>query len=514
MSSMFDNFAKDEKSLSRIGFIAGAIVIAIVAGIAIYWLVNTTYKPAFTGLEDRDAANIVAELDKLKIPYKVANGGSTIMVEEDKVNEARLQVMGSDAKITGGMGFEVFDGSDFGMTEFVQKINYQRALQGELSRTIGSLKEVKYARVHLVMAESSLFKKEKANASASVTLFLKQEERLDRKQIRGIQRLVAASVPGLNYGAVTVINENGEMLSQSAEDSDEETAGARLQRRQEVEAYLKRKINAILLPTFGPGNTSVSVNVDLNLDKVKTTNEILLPNDDGVSGIIRKRETDTVGSKKEKSKNRSTEIEYQVGRQIEQTIMATGVIERISVGVSVPEKTPSAMVDKVRELISASIGIDATRNDVVVVYPIKSMKNIGEQDTVAGNFGGDRKSSISGEIEMPKTSDKAEALATQQENSNAANGKSFFNLDKGVLSGFVRTWTAFTGHVPTLYEMLIVIMVLIITVLFLVALVTYKAVSNSCGPRRLNKQEKEELLVTISDWLKQDQLMKSQEGKL
>jgi len=511
MASMFDNFGKEESALPRFGLIAGAVVIAIVAGVAIYWLVNTSYKPAFTGLEDRDAAAIVAELNKLKIPYKVGNGGSSILVEENRVHEARLQVMGSDAKITGGMGFEVFDGSDFGMTEFVQKINYQRALQGELSRTIGSLKEVKYARVHLVLAESSLFKKNKAEASASVTLFLKPDEKLNRKEIRGIQRLVAASVPGLNFDAVTVINENGEMLSQVSDESGDESSVARLQRRQEVESYLERKINAILLPTFGPGMTSVSVNVDLNLDKVKTTNEILLPNGDGVTGIIRKRETDAAGSKKEKSQNKTTEVEYRIGRQVEQTILATGVIERISVAVSVPENTPNQTVDKVRDLISASIGIDAARNDVIIVHPVKSMKNAIELDSVASNPGDG--ASLSAYAATPRLQEKTE-VTDQSDKTKEENEPPFFMFDKKLMSELSGAWLAVTGHLPKVSEMLILALAIFVAIIVLVVVVTYKMVTNTYAPRRLNKHEKEELLATISEWLKQDQQANSKEMHL
>src|SRR5258706_7646705 len=163
----------------------GVVALAVALG---FWVFQTNYQVLFSDLDSRDAGAIVEELKRIKVPYKVADGGSKILVDEKTVHETRLRLMGKGVPLSGGVGFEIFDNKDVGMTEYTQKINYQRALQGELARTILSISQVKQARVHLVIAETALFKRQKAKPKASVSLVLKPGSVLAGEQIAGIQR--------------------------------------------------------------------------------------------------------------------------------------------------------------------------------------------------------------------------------------------------------------------------------------------------------------------------------------
>ncbi|MES9851136.1 MAG: flagellar basal-body MS-ring/collar protein FliF [Candidatus Thiodiazotropha sp. L084R] len=198
---------------SRSGLIGGAVLILALTFAASWWLLQNRSAVLFTDLEPNDAAAVVTELERMKVSYKLAGDGTRIMVPEDQVHEIRLKLLGNGLPLNGGVGFEVFDNAEFGMTEFAQRINFQRAMQGELTRTITSLKEVKYARVHLVMPEASLFKESKTPPSASITIFLKPGAQLNQQQIEGIQRLVSASVQGLESAGVTIIDQYGKTLS-------------------------------------------------------------------------------------------------------------------------------------------------------------------------------------------------------------------------------------------------------------------------------------------------------------
>jgi len=203
---------------ARVGFVAGSIAILVMVALFAYWVVKDNYQVLFAQLDPQDAAAIVNELERAKVSYKLAEGGTKILVDEDLVYKMRLKLMGKGVPLRGGVGFEIFDHNDFGMTEFAQKINFQRALQGELARTIMAFDEVKFARVHLVMPESSIFKQTKSPTKASVSLLMKGDAHLSPEQIGGIQRLVAAAVPGLEAERVTILDQRGMALKLNSEE--------------------------------------------------------------------------------------------------------------------------------------------------------------------------------------------------------------------------------------------------------------------------------------------------------
>lgn len=194
-----------------------AALTLIVALFAIYWLfLRANYLPVLVNLEAQDAADVAKVLDAKKISYRFEDDGRTIVVLSDQIDKARVELAGSELPMKGQIGFELFNQSDMGLTEFAQKINFQRALQGELSRTILLLDGIQAVRVHLALPERSLFRGEQEQAKASVALILKPGKALSSATVLGIQRLVAGAVPDLSVDAVTVLDGSGRMVSPDA----------------------------------------------------------------------------------------------------------------------------------------------------------------------------------------------------------------------------------------------------------------------------------------------------------
>jgi flagellar M-ring protein FliF len=209
-----DNFRSSSptRQAALIGFVT--LIGAALIFSAWYFFLRTPYVEAFNNLKSSDAVTIVAELDRLKTPYKLTNEGTSIAVPEDKVDSARINVLGGDLPLKGAVGFELFNKTDMGLTEFAQKINYQRALQGELARTIMALEEVDSARVHLSLPESGIFEQDKRVAKASVTITTKFGGSINPAVVRGLQRLVASAVPDLDASNVVILDARGQLISE------------------------------------------------------------------------------------------------------------------------------------------------------------------------------------------------------------------------------------------------------------------------------------------------------------
>lgn len=191
----------------------GALVLALLAFALWYLLLGTSMAPAFTKLREADAALIVGELKRQKTPYRLADDGRTILVPADQVDAARIAILGGDLPLKGTVGFELFNKSDMGLTEFAQKINYQRALQGELARTLMSMATVESARIHLTLPEDGIFREDRRPAKASVTVTAKAGATIDPRSVVGIQRLIASAVEGLDAANVVVLDGSGAQLS-------------------------------------------------------------------------------------------------------------------------------------------------------------------------------------------------------------------------------------------------------------------------------------------------------------
>src|SRR5688500_6901583 len=277
---------------TKVAIGAGVAVILIATVAFAWWAMRTEYAVLFSRLTEADAAGIVTELKKQKVDYQLGDGGTTIRVPAERVHDIRLALMSSGTPLAGGVGFEIFDRQGLGATEQSQRVSFQRALQGELARTIGALDGVQQARVHLVLSESTLFRRDRQEARASVSLKLEPGNVLQSAQIFGIQRLVAAAVPGLDIGRVVVTDQHGITLSASdALTVGGATGEGRLTMKREVEGYVTRKIVALLDRTYGPGRAIVSVDATLNFDEVKRTVQDLLPPSAHQGNVRRRRQT-------------------------------------------------------------------------------------------------------------------------------------------------------------------------------------------------------------------------------
>jgi flagellar M-ring protein FliF len=386
----------DELSIAaRSTLVVGAALIVLALGLGSYWVLREDMQVLFAELNPEDAAAMVAELDRMKVPYALDDNGTTIKVERELVYKTRLKLMGKGLDLHGTVGLELFNNADMGMTEFAQKVNYQRALQGELARTIMGFDEVKIARVHLVLPESGLYKRQKAKPKASISLVLKGASVLSQEQISGIQRLVAASVPEIDPMSVTVLDHRGVAVSKASTDNgDIVDPVGRLDTKKQIEDYLTRKVVGVMDKAVGPGKAIVSIDVAINYDELKVTKEDVtpLPSTSGqdVGAVARRRQTtqglETVGDLaasvfSDGTQNRPTtgsaspmsttaDIEYINGRRIEHLVAAPGSIRRLSVGVMVPDVSDPAELEKLKEMVSMAVGITPSRGDAIVVYPV------------------------------------------------------------------------------------------------------------------------------------------------
>ncbi len=271
--AVFDNMIDWVKGLpipKKLMFLGG-LTLAISALILTIIIIQTpSYQILFSNLNDEDAGLIVQKLKEQKIPYKFE--GNVIKVPHDKVHDLRLQLASQGLPQGGGIGFELFDKTNLSTTDFVQKLNYRRALQGELSRTIMALPEIEQCRVHLAVPEKSVFVRATEKPKASVFVKLKSGKRLSKAQVDGIVHLVANSVEGLDSKDVTVVDSKGEMLTSVSDDTIGMT-NSQLERQQTIEKDLENRIITMLEPVVGKNKIRAKVAVSLNLSKTEKTEE-------------------------------------------------------------------------------------------------------------------------------------------------------------------------------------------------------------------------------------------------
>jgi flagellar M-ring protein FliF len=247
--------------------------------VMIYFLNQPEMRVLYTNLAPEDAARVVELLKASKTPYELRDGGKTVLVPAEAVYEQRLKVAGEGVMHGQGVGFELFDQLKVGQTDFVQRINYTRALQGELSRTISEFPQVEKARVHLVLPQKSLFIEEQKQASASVVLTLKRGQKLDAKQLQGIVNLVSMSVEGLTPEHITVTDTTGQALYQPRSDGGlGGMSTTQFEFKNTYESNLENRIEQLLTPIVGPGRAIVKANVDLDFSQRTIRKELYDPN--------------------------------------------------------------------------------------------------------------------------------------------------------------------------------------------------------------------------------------------
>ncbi|MFS2205173.1 flagellar basal-body MS-ring/collar protein FliF [Variovorax sp. Varisp36] len=372
---------------ARAGLIGGVLIIVLGVALAAWWVFRTEYQVLFSELKPQDAQAMTTELERLKIPYRLGDNGTAILVDKTTVHATRIKLMGKELPLQGAVGLELFNNTDFGMTEFAQKINYQRALQGELTRTIQSLAEVREVRVLLALPEQGLFKQATAKAKASITLTMRQGQMLRPEQVAGVQRLVAAAVPGMATQDVTIVDGHGVALTRAdAGNGDVDANAARLDLKRDTEAYLVRKVSAVLDRSFGQGQALASVDVTLNMDQIRTTTEDVLPaaSRSGLQAtgvVVREREvlrdgggadTRAIDTAAPRAGSAQRDVEYAVGRRVEQVVSQPGSIRRVQVVAVVRKALDVAQEEQLRKVLAAAVGASIERGDTVVVQSLSS----------------------------------------------------------------------------------------------------------------------------------------------
>ncbi len=353
----------------------------VIAGIVltVSLLKNITYVALYSGLEPSEAGLVVDKLIQEKVPYRLSGGGSTIMVPSSKVYDIRIRLAAEGLPRSGTIGYEIFDKSNLGMTDFLQKVNYRRALEGELTKTICQLREIQAARVHIVIPERRLFEKDKTQATASVVLKLNAAYQLSKRQIQGISYLVAASVEGLKPSSITIVDYEGNLLSSSNnEDSLAYLSGNQLELRKSVESYLENKAQSLLDGVIGQSKSIVRVTAELNFEQVEKTLEEYDPD----KLTVRSEERNTEGEKENIITN------YEVNRTVEHIIQEIGNVKRISVAVMVDGNYTTAMneetkqterkyiprtqeeLDRLASVVKSAVGFDDNRMDKLEIASI------------------------------------------------------------------------------------------------------------------------------------------------
>jgi flagellar M-ring protein FliF len=265
---------------------------AAVAVIAALWLWSRTpdYGVLYSNLSDRDGGAIIASLQQMNIPYKFTEGGGALLVQANKVPEARLRLASQGLPKGGTVGFELMDNQKFGTSQFAEQVNYQRALEGELARSINSISAVESARVHLALPKPSLFVRDQKKPSGSVVLTLHRGRSIDEGQISAIVHLISSSVPELSAKSITVIDQAGNLLS-AANAGTRGLDVSQLKYAQEIEQGYIRRIEAILQPIVGAANAHAQVAADIDFSTVENTDEKYRPNQEPGSAAIRSKQS-------------------------------------------------------------------------------------------------------------------------------------------------------------------------------------------------------------------------------
>lgn len=396
------------------------LALAMLAGFGglIYWANQPDYAVLYSNLDQSSAGSVVDQLDQRGVPYKLVGGGSMVQVPAGEVSRLRLALAQQGVPEGGRKGYSLFDQRDVvGMSSFAQRLNFQRALEGELERTIKGLEQVKDSRVHLVMPKKALFEEEQQPPTASVALQLKNAGNIDGGSVEGVAHLVASAVEGLNTDQVTVVDQNGKVLNGEQKKKQETGPGDELMAYQRgIEGRLESELTSLVERVVGPGQAEVRVNAaiddqkvqlhEVNYDpfskvarsqKVRTRTDQQADQAGGAAGA----EANVPGGEEQgnggagSSSNLKEEVtNYEISKTVRDVLRPGGGIERLTVAVLVGgEQSPGQgggqqefvprgeeQLASIRELVADAAGVDPERGDQVTV---KSMPMEGPTQTAA-----------------------------------------------------------------------------------------------------------------------------------
>ncbi|OGS80616.1 MAG: flagellar M-ring protein FliF [Gallionellales bacterium GWA2_55_18] len=406
----------------KMGLAVGvAALFALIAG-AWMWGQTPDYRLLYSNLSDRDGGAIIESLQQMNIPYKFAEGGGALMVASNKVHEARLKLASQGLPKGGNVGFELMENQKFGITQFAEQVNYQRALEGELARSVESIGAVAAARVHLAIPKPSVFVKEQQKPSASVVLSLQGGRLLDSAQVSAIIHLISSSVPEMSAKNVTVVDQNGTLLSANHDgNTNEGLDPSQLKYVQQIEQNYTKRIEALLTPMLGANNVRAQVSADIDFSRTEQTSEIYKPNQNPNDSSVRSQQSTEVingsglgasgvpgaltnqppvpatapivaaagaprGAGASSNANvsnlqKESTVNYEVDRTIRHTILPVGSIKHLSVAVvvngnrkmtdakgkSVSRPLSDAEKEQINNLVRDAVGFDQNRGDTLNV---------------------------------------------------------------------------------------------------------------------------------------------------
>ncbi|MEY2410423.1 MAG: flagellar M-ring protein FliF [Verrucomicrobiota bacterium] len=398
--------------------LAFIVVLGVLCSLAI-WSGRVDYALLYGKLDDTEAAKVIAFLDETKVPHKIGQGGAAIYVPRDKVHVARLQLAAKGVPRGDGVGFEIFDKPNFGISDFVQRANYLRAIQGELARTISQLDEIEAARVMIVMPENRLLVDNHKRATASVFVKVKGNGQLAPSAVNSIRFLVANSVEGLQAGQVILVDNRGNVLSENSDsDSLVGLTASQLSARRSLEQYLARKAEGMLEAVLGPGQAVVRVSAEINLDSLTRTEERYDPDGQVLRiSTINDESTDTTGAasgggapgvtanigetnvasgasgSNSRNKKKVTNNQYEINRTTSNMTQLSGGLKRVSAAVFVAARheglgterkmmprTPEEL-EKLRHIVQSAVGIqagDPTRRDEITLEEMPFSEPLAE----------------------------------------------------------------------------------------------------------------------------------------
>lgn len=400
----------------RVATIGAAVATLGLIGALVYYGSQPEYGVLFSDLNPGDAQTIVEKLKSANVPYSLANGGTTIQVPHDRVTELRLQMAGDGAISGGHVGFDLFDKTNFGATDFAQQVNYRRALEGELARTLEGMDEVESARVHITPKKESVFSDKEEGAKASVMLRVRQNKELSPERTDAIVSLIGSSIEGLDPSNVSVMDTRGRLLVAAGRGrgngvNDAGTFAAQLEAKQKFETESAQRIIALLEPVVGTDRVRADIAADIDFSQVEQSEERYNPQsqvirsqqnstesrntsagnaNNATNGVVGARSNNPVtqqpatpgaASTTADARNTNT-VNYEIDRTIRKTIGGGGRVNRMTVSVVVDNKVVDGVevvrspeeLKQIQDLAGGAIGIDANRGDAVVVQAMAFSK--------------------------------------------------------------------------------------------------------------------------------------------
>lgn len=399
----------------RVTVVAAVIGTAALIGALVYFGSQPNYGVLFGDLKPADAQNIVERLKTEGVPYTLTNGGTTVSVPQERVTELRLKMAGEGAISGGHVGFDLFDKTSFGATDFAQQVNYRRAIEGELAKTLEGMDEVESARVHVTPKKESVFTEKEDSAKASVVVKVRQNKELSAERSNAIVSLVASSIEGLEPSGVSVMDTSGRLLVAAGENrprglGDTGAVQSQLETKRKFEGESAARLIALIEPIVGPNRVRAEVAADIDFSQVEQSEEKFDPK----SQVVRSQQVAQeirnnpaqqvnapVGARSNNpatmptpvppvtataattadQRNTST-VNYEIDKTVKKTIGGGGRVNKMNVSVAVDHKTVEGVevartaeeIKQIQDLVSAAVGIDVNRGDTVVVQTMAFSK--------------------------------------------------------------------------------------------------------------------------------------------